>query len=69
MNQVANRLFFKQAECLIRRIASDTIPPPLADVAQPVEQRIRNAWVSGSNPLIGSINSMTCVAWMRVESP
>ena len=26
----------------------------LATVAQPVEQRIRNAWVSGSSPLGGS---------------
>jgi hypothetical protein len=26
----------------------------LAAVAQPVEQRIRNAWVGGSNPLRGT---------------
>ncbi len=26
-----------------------------ADLAQLVEQRIRNAWVGGSNPLIGTI--------------
>ena len=47
------------AQCLIRPIASDTIYGFFADVAQLVEQRIRNAWVSGSNPLIGSINSKT----------
>ena len=28
-----------------------------ANVAQLVEQRTRNAWVSGSNPLVGSIES------------
>ena len=28
-----------------------------AAVAQPVEQRIRNAWVGGSNPLRGTINN------------
>ncbi len=30
---------------------------PGAAVAQPVEQRIRNAWVGGSNPLRGTINN------------
>jgi hypothetical protein len=42
---------------LMRATASDTLSCSFADVAQLVEQRIRNAWVSGSNPLIGSINS------------
>jgi hypothetical protein len=31
-----------------------------ADVAQLVEQPIRNRQVSGSSPLVGSILSMTC---------
>ena len=30
--------------------------PHFADVAQPVEQRIRNAWVGGSSPSIGTIH-------------
>jgi hypothetical protein len=50
----------KLLECLMWETASYSILGSFtdADVAQSVEQRIRNAWVSGSNPLIGSINSM-----------
>jgi hypothetical protein len=33
--------------------------PPEADVAQLVEQPIRNRQVSGSSPLVGSISSMS----------
>ena len=32
-----------------------------ADMAQLVEQRIRNAWVPGSSPGIGSIFSVTII--------
>ena len=33
-----------------------TFAPAFADMAQLVEQRIRNAWVPGSSPGIGSNN-------------
>ena len=32
-----------------------TFAPAFADMAQLVEQRIRNAWVAGSSPAIGSL--------------
>ena len=34
---------------------------PCADIAQLVEQRIRNAKVVGSTPIIGTISTSTCV--------
>ena len=39
------------------RIESNVI---LADMAQLVEQRIRNAWVPGSSPGIGSLFGFCC---------
>ena len=36
---------------------------PVADVAQPVEQRFRNAWVGGSSPSIGTISEEEKVVW------
>ena len=36
-----------------------------ADLAQLVEQRIRNAWVGGSNPLIGTIFLMDLIVFPK----
>lgn len=34
-----------------------------ADMAQLVEQRIRNAWVRGSSPLIGFVSDTFCIGY------
>jgi hypothetical protein len=54
-------ILFKKLEIghLCLRLAGDLINcerPPEADVAQLVEQPIRNRQVSGSSPLVGSIS-------------
>ena len=41
---------------IIFRLAGCSKSAPYADVAQVVEQRIRNAWVGGSNPSVGTIS-------------
>lgn len=34
-----------------------------AEIAQLVEQRIRNAWVRGSSPLIGFVSDTFCIGY------
>ncbi len=45
----------KAPNCLENIKKGVTFAPAIADMAQLVEQRIRNAWVPGSSPGIGSI--------------
>ena len=40
-----------------------TLQRNTADMAQLVEQRIRNAWVRGSSPLIGFVSDTFCIGY------